>query len=1295
MSQCDKLDGIIDDIITGVNTNQQAIDKRMDDNIASPPSTVKRRTIWKKITGQYAEGKKKYGKTSTEKMDNAEFKKLYKGPDGERALLANKIEELLAQSDIRSFVFLDFLKKDMIKLNVWQMAKIIDGKPVLESLPHSYLVGLHERLWNFGIDKDWDKARLKRGNISHGRPFNLKWNDSSGGYAIMEDAVAQYPGAMYRDIQQFMKPNGKRFTKDGKPYGMNEVYRWAGETIDMLDSRELQAMKDAKGGIAQAKAYMVQFLTMYMNGWITRDAATGQFYIAAKYSTIEKQQKPGTNDWKNTYDQAVRYKGEPGRVVKNQGKGLFTIALDNGKLITNVNEIDLSMSDKSYIFTWDDFIPIEAYNPEIHGEAFTERYEYKMHPLVEDFLKAYTPINDKAANRLDELFIMVKGQRDRRGNPSFRGIHQEVYTWFNGVRDNRGKLALDKKGNEVYIGAMEESKRAINTAVMKWFVDPNGRQYDSRLVEQALRALWEIDYQPGPDVSEHLLGIVKELDTFTEFVMFESLFWDTLTMEEKDAFPIQYVTSKLTFQFDQFENRMNKERARAVEERDKAESGKRGWQDKIRSIDDKIEHAKWAKGRAADLTDDKLFDQKILARKDSVHAKHITNAFDPMEMRVDSEVYGSYLQNVAGIPARNFMTAKYIDSLRIIRRDKSVNPEAVELAVKSLYQGALGHPDTRGMFLGVDVSPKRMQQTFDKMHLTVPAAIIERNFKTLNRYYTGLLLNSFLTAAGNASQFVEKGMIFGAEVLFEMQDYYSEYKNDQGLQDLLSKADVTAFTDYFSQNMIGELQALEGARVQVIPAVVAMIKYRNDVEKGANEDVAFQRMKREVLRYLRTEIERGDVPQIVELTQRKKALDKQTRLERANKMANWAIQKDFSGAPPRGKWLKFKASFNRSARFLSQFQKDMAGLPTMAITEGATRSVSWLIGAELHRRLLGYQVPLYELIPTIHELEQGLIKGQKLLPADRSVLKKELKELKRQLDEYLIMGKHATRALDFDLEKALYSESSRTSTGKWAGLFGDFGKQRMEQEGQKAIAAYRSFKRPSHLGKIGLQTEITEDTDPSQLPEKTGKKVYSLNDKWRLIREAKFDWKAFFKVFSTMGKGMLPNSILEKISKNYVPTDVKQGYNPDAAILQRMGSIWAFTVAYNLLLGFGGGAVLSPLTNRILRKITGSHKLGNARSDLASLLVSPLVMLAYMTFFGDDDEDEQSLEKWWEDMLFSVPLIGVGGTSLVDAVMFFWGLSSGDVKEAWDKGGGDLLKLHFPKEVHPILDKVMEEEGEE
>ena len=74
----------------------------------------------------------------------------------------------------------------------------------------------------------------------------------------------------------------------------------------------------------------------------------------------------------------------------------------------------------------------------------------------------------------------------------------------------------------------------------------------------------------------------------------------------------------------------------------------------------------------------------------------------------------------------------------------------------------------------------------------------------------------------------------------------------------------------------------------------------------------------------------------------------------------------------------------------------------------------------------------------------------------RKAIKEKLKMLRKQRTEYLAMGKWATRALDFDLEKALYSESGRVSSSKFFGLFGDFSKQRVEEEGEKGKNAYSS-----------------------------------------------------------------------------------------------------------------------------------------------------------------------------------------------------------------------------------------------
>ena len=199
MSQCDRTEEVMNEILESIDSNQRSINQRMDENISpSDPDTKKRRSAWQKFKDRL--NNEEYGTNPSDKMLNKKFLELYKGKNGEQALLAGKIEELLAQSDIRSFIFLDFLKKDMLAHDVWEIAKgDSEGRPVLESLPWKYLYNLYHRLWNFGQEVDWDSQRMRRLNISFGRPFNLKWKDSSGGYAILEATVAQYANNFHRD----------------------------------------------------------------------------------------------------------------------------------------------------------------------------------------------------------------------------------------------------------------------------------------------------------------------------------------------------------------------------------------------------------------------------------------------------------------------------------------------------------------------------------------------------------------------------------------------------------------------------------------------------------------------------------------------------------------------------------------------------------------------------------------------------------------------------------------------------------------------------------------------------------------------------------------------------------------------------------------------------------------------------------------------------------------------------------------------------------------------------------------
>jgi hypothetical protein len=1267
MDKCNGIDKLITDVTNADREAQAVGEERVESLIAE--GDAKRRSIWSRILN------KQYDKTITEKMADDEFIRQYDGPDGRQALLANKIEDLLKQNDIRAYVFNEHLLYDIGKHEVWEMADYKDGKPILESLPIQYLNGLYAKLWNFGMEKDWGSAKFRIGKISFGRPFNLKWNDSSGGYAILEKAVAQFPGNVNRSTGQFLKFNGKRRDKDGLPYGMNEVYKWGGEVFDMLDPTTQRQMADYHGTRAEAKSYMIAFMTMYLNGWIKMDSSTDSFQINTEYLQAG-----------GTYTAEARFitgehGGKKGKILKTRKNPKteavlsYDIVLEDGAILTNVNASDVNAPEKDFIFQWDNPITIKPYDDFEHGAQYSKKNGKPLDLRVVDFLKGYFPMGPKAVKRMSELYTIVKGRPKTQNMPAFKGLHEEVFEWAEGVTDQQGKLIVP--------GERQKSEKAVRDATLRWMVDENQKPYDEELVKQALQAVWDVNYEVGPDVPQHLIGVIEDLRIFNEFTMFENMFWDSKPMEKKDSFPIQFVDVKLTHQFRQFKPRLLEEIKILKDKQAQAQTGKRLFDRPIAELESALEHANWALEKGQGIPEESMEPGgKLMTKNDSVHAKHITNAFDPMEMRVDSDLYQTYLNNQARKFERNYLNAKLMDSVRIVRRDKQLNPDAVEEAILALHGATIGDNSVRAMWAGIDMSSAAVERMFKKVGLNIPQERIDHYGKRLNMHMTAVLLNQYMTAAFNATQAIEKDMHYSHEIHKEMTAYYVEYKNDPGLQQLLQKAGVSAFTDYFSQNLIGEMQALESGFNQAIPAMQAILRYYKAIRKGANDEKAFDDLFVAFEKAMRMPLKRAELPSFDEAKREMKQMNRQEKLATINKLANWAITKEWKGAKSRGTMKRLKDSLKSEFSFFAAtVPKDLMGFPTMAGTESTTRSLSWLIRAEVHRRMMKYETTLHYLEPAIDKIEEALIKRQDLSSEKRSVIKEELKSLKKQRQEYLLLGKISTREMDYDLEKGLYSESSRSVWGKFAGLFGDFGKQRMEQEGVKIKEAYRSYA-----------------------------SEYYIEGKGR----TRLDPRAFFLAMADIGKGLLPEAVHMALRKeiglkqapggktklgirDYVSKDTRQTTNRQSATLQRLGSIWMWTWLYNgVLFGtFGPATTFFPqLSRKIMRKMTGSHKLGNANSDIASLIQAPFsLLLAYALYQGGDEEDEE-IRDLWDSIVQSIPLLGVGGSAAWNVLMGAIHIGMSNIGEAWNSFG-KTIKTGVPKEFHPIIDEgleVLEEE---
>ena len=1291
MDKCKNLNKTIDDFIN--------LDREKK---ATGEERVKRfgegkfgyRTIFKGLIDKF--NSEKYGETITEKVSDSqfgrEFRKLYKGPDGQQAFLAALIEEMLADNKVRSFVFEEWLSKDMEQMDVWQaMKKDENGRPILKTLPYKYLNEIYHKLWNFGVEKDWGSTKFKRGRISFGRPYNLVWQDSSGGYAIMEKAVSQYSDNVFREMREFLGWDGKRLDSEGKAYGSNQIYAWTKEILDKMGEDLKQQMIDHHNGDDYARKHFVKFLTWFNNGLIRWDYANNRFEIATDHLTDGQ-----------TYTQTARFKPKTGEYSGQKGKILRThkkkrekgeegkrvaiaydILLEDKKgqepsrIINNVPVANVTTTGKDFIFEWDNFIPLVPWNKVEHGPG--GQYEHKnnhkeLDPRIADFLKDHFPMPPQAVTRMREMRKLFKGTESVEGRPAFKGLHQEVLEWMT----RRAK----------------ETEKEVNTAIKKWFVDEQGYEYDERLVEQALQSVWDSTYEMGPDVPDRLVAQVEDVrENFTEFTVFEKLFWDTKYVEEKDAFPIQYVPNVMTQEFNRFKPRIIEEINMLEGQKAKAKTGKHTIQNLIDDLKKALDHANWALNRAAMLPEDSMLGGKIVTTRDSVHAKHITNAFDPFNMRIDDQLYETYLTNNAKTFEMNILSARHLDAIRIIRTTKKLNPQAVEDATTSLYQGTINHPDVRAMWAGVDISPAGISTKLEKLNLNISAERLEMWFRTNNMWFTAVLLNQFLTAAGNAGQAVEKMMIWGQEVNAWATDYYSANKNHPGLQKLLEKAQVGAFTDYFSQNLIGEVEALEEARYKVIPAITAMWKYKKAVEKKTRnmgeeewasfEEEEFNKMADVYKKHMRQEISKNAVPSLDELMTQKKAMDRKTRLEIINKLANRAVTGNWKGAKPTGKFKAFKSKFNRDFRYMIQLKVDLMGLPTLAGTEANTRSVSWIIAAEMHRRFMKYETQLKDLEPRIEDIQQKLIK--EVNPDAIKVLEEDLKALRKQRLEYMYFGKNATRLMDYDLVKALYSESSRASIGKFWGLFGDFGKQRLEMEGVKFNRAYRSHKK----------IRLTEEGEfPWHHKGQAGKPLPHTDAEGKPMKHRDFDIVAFFKTIGSLVKGMpqgiaLPENLMKLLNEDYVPKHVRQTTNKSDAHIQRLGSIWMYTFIYNALL-FGPFTAIMPNVikawpTQMLRKLTGSHKLGNANSDMATLLQGFLTYFAW-SIWNDDDDDP---EEWYDAIMQSIPIFGVGGTLATNLLGGIWA-SVKNIGEAW-KWGEKIVKPWVPKLVHPIVEDIIEE----
>ena len=809
-----------------------------------------------------------------------------------------------------------------------------------------------------------------------------------------------------------------------------------------------------------------------------------------------------------------------------------------------------------------------------------------------------------------------------------KAIHKEVFEYLNGrevIYDSKkhgevpserlvlmtGPGTSQKRPTFKYkekIGQFEQSKDLLIKELNNWFKKPpNIKDNDWR--QLIYEAVFE---NKTKGVPPQVLKSIKQLEPFTQYNIFETMFMDTNeigkhVMGENPSLPIQYNMYLLPQQMDMALSFQREELKAEEAEKNATQNAnkKRELKAKIKARQFGIKKMEDTLARIEGQPSDSQNGHKMVTRRDLKHAKHITNAYNPMLMRTDTNVYNAYLRNNFFTVERNRMTAQLLSALRIAKEP------AVKEAIISLYKGTMQDPGARTKmpFTGMDVSPENVARYINKLPWNIPADKIDRVTQWINKYVAGRYLSGWSTALINNSQSIQKLIEVGRRRKKRVDDYYEAHKDDSGLKRLIENSGVAEFKDYFSAALIGEMDALEEGRDLAYILLGAMEKYQRTVKKNpgdaAAESKAFDKYLEMANKILASTtdskyfaIKREHILQGEQLKNRSSAFRNRAIGESMNKFANYAINKEYK-AKRTGKLLFNNVIANTlksGGEAWAHIYKRTFGLKTLADTEQTLRSKSFLIGAFSYLDLMNLQISPHELIDKLSDPDEGV-----------------RAEWGKHYQNVLQAGRLFTREFDFDLEAPLYGEANRTPIGRLLLRFSTWGQQKF---GKDASTIYNAYL--------------------------TNKESHSLGGKTAAIAKT------------------LKQSIFTKQS-------TLRATNRDVAALrayyyQAIGTLLFDVFIINPLVlktatGIASAIPVSGAVSKIMRKLPGINTvrgLGGFTSDLASVFWMPWVMLLKYGLRGDEiDEPEEEIKEDLYYYMRRFPIMGVGTTVMIDHMLAF------------------------------------------
>jgi len=407
----------------------------------------------------------------------------------------------------------------------------------------------------------------------------------------------------------------------------------------------------------------------------------------------------------------------------------------------------------------------------------------------------------------------------------------------------------------------------------------------------------------------------------------------------------------------------------------------------IRVYNSKLNYAKVLSKKLDGYPTDVVHNQVLALVNDNKFFKRISNAYDRGQARTDEGVYFDYLRNMSGTVERNILVSKLIKSIVTSKNKNSDRMhKVVSRSAINLFKVPFHGTDIfRTGFLNRILPTPNTVEGINNMLNYIPgrnktALQLAKTYRFISSYLSGTYLAGLGTTVQNMTDTL-RNIIYSSFSEFQAarRDLVDPTKR-KNIERIIQASGITEFSDFFSKSMVNGIidRQLENAIANRV--LKAMMDWANSNQKSpkswSKNTEKFLETVTELLEKSNSILKPEDFLKFgltkEQIKRRRKQIGQEKRLMFANKLVQFAIEKEFVFADaikqrPWSPFIKKSASVAVEGYIATTTLFNVGNKAlTMSATERWIRSVSFVIGLNRAQRagLMNQDIPWYKFTDT-------------------------------------------------------------------------------------------------------------------------------------------------------------------------------------------------------------------------------------------------------------------------------------------------------------------------------------------